>query len=109
LDQAVASGDQLRGGGREAPTGRGVHSCISAVRRRSLPGQDVHVVGVRRWGNLGWLALAAVATLLAVGAVVNALWRVVHGDLVGLVTLPFGLLFWYWIGVGAWRRAIQHA
>jgi hypothetical protein len=55
------------------------------------------------------LALAAVATLMAVGGVTDALWRVVHGDFVGLVTLPLGLLFWYWIGVGAWRRAIHHA
>jgi hypothetical protein len=53
--------------------------------------------------------LAAIATLMAVGGVLDALWRVVHGDLVGLVTLPLGLLFWYWIGVGAWRRAVQHA
>ncbi|HET6920600.1 MAG TPA: hypothetical protein VFI46_14210 [Jiangellaceae bacterium] len=67
------------------------------------------MAGVRRWGHLGWLALAAVATLLAVGGVMDALWRVVHGDFVGIVTLAFGLLFWYWIGVGAWRRAVHHA
>jgi ABC-type transport system involved in Fe-S cluster assembly fused permease/ATPase subunit len=55
------------------------------------------------------LALATVATLLAVGGVMAGLWRVVHGDFVGIVALPLGLLFWYWIGVGAWRRAVHHA
>jgi hypothetical protein len=55
------------------------------------------------------LALAAVATLIAVGGVTDALRRVVHGDFVGIVTLPLGLVFWYWIGVGEWRRAVHHA
>jgi hypothetical protein len=60
-------------------------------------------------GAPGWLALAAVATLMAVGGVTDALRRVVHGDFVGIVTLPLGLVFWYWIGVGEWRRAVHHA
>ena len=42
---------------------------------------------------------------MAAGAIFDALWRLAHSDLVGFVTLPVALLFWYWIGVGAWRRA----
>jgi hypothetical protein len=79
-----------------------------SVRRRQAR-HDVDVTGQRRWRQPGWLVLATVATLMAVAGVLDALWRVVHGDFVGLVSLPLGLLFWYWVGVGAWRRAVQHA
>ena len=54
---------------------------------------------------MGWLWVAAIASLMAAGGVSEALWRLAHSDPVGLVNLPIALVFWYWIGVGAWRRA----
>jgi hypothetical protein len=50
--------------------------------------------------------LVGVVSLIAAATVFDAVWRLLHGDLLGLITLPLALLFWYWIGVGAWRRAV---
>ncbi len=49
--------------------------------------------------------LAMVSALMSGVAVLNGAWRLFHGDLVGLVGVPIALVFWYWIGMGAWRRA----
>jgi hypothetical protein len=50
------------------------------------------------------MLLVSVVSLIAAATVFDAVWRLFHGDLLCLITLP--LLFWYWIGVGAWRRAV---
>jgi hypothetical protein len=52
------------------------------------------------------MLLVGVVSLIAAATVFDAVWRLFHGDLLGLITLPLALLFWYWIGVGAWRRAV---
>ena len=75
------------------------------VATRAPTGQYAPVAEVRRRKRAGWLLVTAVASLMAAGAIFDALWRLAHSDLVGFVTLPVALLFWYWIGVGAWRRA----
>ena len=54
---------------------------------------------------MGWLILGALASVLALLSVIDAVWRLAHADWVGLLTLPVSLLFWYWIGAGAFRRA----
>jgi hypothetical protein len=71
-------------------TGSGHYAPVSEVGRRK---------------RAGWLLLAAIASFMAVGAVLDAMRRLAHSDLVGLVTLSVALTYWYWIGVGAWRRA----
>ncbi|HEV2071194.1 MAG TPA: hypothetical protein VGR26_15500 [Acidimicrobiales bacterium] len=52
-----------------------------------------------------WYALVVVASVLAAGGVFDAVWRFRQGDPWGLLSMLLGLLFWYWIGMGAWRRA----
>ncbi|HEV2068177.1 MAG TPA: hypothetical protein VGR26_00115, partial [Acidimicrobiales bacterium] len=52
-----------------------------------------------------WYALAVVASVLAAGGVLDAVWRFRQADPWVLLSMPLGLLFWYWIGIGAWRRA----
>ena len=55
----------------------------------------------------GWMTLCVVAGVLAAGVVVNAVRAVFHGDLMLLLPISFVFLFWYWISVGAYRRAID--
>ena len=54
----------------------------------------------------GWMTLCIVAGLLAAGVVANGVRAVFHGDLLLLVPIALAFLFWYWISVGAYRRAV---
>ena len=54
----------------------------------------------------GWMALCVIAGVLAAGVVVNAVLAIFHGDLVLLVPISLAFVFWYWISVGAYRRAV---
>lgn len=64
----------------------------------------------RRWG---WLALAAIGSLLFVTTALGGAWVAgltltdgpVLDALGGLVSVGVGLLFWKWITLGAWYRA----
>lgn len=55
----------------------------------------------------GWMTLCVVAGVLAAGVVVNAVLAVFHGDLLLLVPISLAFVFWYWISVGAYRRAVR--
>jgi hypothetical protein len=50
--------------------------------------------------------LSVVAGLLAVGVVLNMVRAVFAGQLLFLVPASLSLLFWYWIAMGAHRRAV---
>ena len=52
-----------------------------------------------------WYALAVVASVLVAAGVLDAVWRFRQAGPWGLLSMLLGLLFWYWIGMGAWRRA----
>ena len=59
-----------------------------------------------RTADYGWAALAAFAALLLILNVLAAAWiALVDGLLKAAVGLP-GILFLYWIAVGAWRRTM---
>jgi hypothetical protein len=53
------------------------------------------------------MALCIVTGLLAAGVVANAVRTVFVGELILLLPLGVSFLFWYWISVGAYRRAID--
>jgi hypothetical protein len=53
------------------------------------------------------MALCIATGLLAAGVVVNAVRTVFIGELTLLLPLGVSFLFWYWISVGAYRRAID--
>ncbi len=55
--------------------------------------------------RVGWLILAAVSSLMAALALLDAVYRLFVGEPLRLLWLVVGIPFWYWIGVGAWRRA----
>ena len=59
--------------------------------------------------HLGWRVLSIVAGLLAAGVVVNMVRAVFAGQLLFLVPASLSLLFWYWIAMGAHRRAVRPA
>jgi hypothetical protein len=58
------------------------------------------------WRDYAWAAFSIGVLLLLVGSVLDALWGVVDGDWWRLVLLPIAILFYWWWGVGAWRRTI---
>lgn len=63
--------------------------------------------GGGRGRDHAWAAFAVVMLVLLVGAVFDALWRVVFdGDWLRLLVLPVAVLFYWWWGMGAWRRTI---
>jgi hypothetical protein len=57
-------------------------------------------------GDYAWAALAAVMAGCFALNIVGALILLVRGELGVLIGAPVGLLFAYWIGVGAWRRTV---
>lgn len=50
-----------------------------------------------------WVVLAVVSAVLAASQVAAAVVGLVTRNWAGVAALP-GTVFWYWIGVGAWRR-----
>lgn len=55
--------------------------------------------------DYAWGAFSIGMLVLMIGSVVDALWRiVVDGDWWGVVLLPIAGIFYWWWGVGAWRR-----
>jgi hypothetical protein len=56
--------------------------------------------------HLGWRVRSIVAGLLAAGVVVNMVRAVFAGQLALLIPATLWLLFWYWIAMGAHRRAV---
>ena len=52
-----------------------------------------------------WRGVAVIAGLMAGLELFGALWNVFYGDAWRAAYLPLSLIFWYWIGAGAWRRA----
>lgn len=67
-----------------------------------------HTVGMSRSPrprDYAWAAFAAVMLLLFVGAVVNAVWGLAtRGAWIGLLGIPLAGIFYWWLGMGAWRR-----
>jgi hypothetical protein len=58
-----------------------------------------------RGPDYAWGLLMVAAAVLLVLSVTDALWRgILRGDWSHVLSVPFGLLFWYWIGMGSWRR-----
>ena len=61
----------------------------------------------------GWLLLAVVSAALALLTLVGGLWSagaaIAYGSVIGaigpLAGTAFSVLFWRWIGLGAWERA----
>jgi hypothetical protein len=60
---------------------------------------------VSRRPNRGWQVLAIVSLVLGALGVIGGVVRLLDGDLTGLLGVAWAALFWYWIGMGAWRRA----
>lgn len=63
------------------------------------------MVRLHRRKQAGWYAVVVLASLFGPAGVFNALWRVRRGDPWRLVSAATSVLFWYPIGVRAWRRA----
>jgi hypothetical protein len=57
---------------------------------------------------VGWLLLAAFSAVAGVFQLVLGISMLAAGQFAGLFMLPW-VAFWYWIGVGAWRRAHEDA
>jgi hypothetical protein len=55
--------------------------------------------------DYAWAALAVVMAALAALNLSACMFFLLRGDLAALIGAPIGLLFAYWIGMGAWRRA----
>jgi hypothetical protein len=59
------------------------------------------------WRDYAWAAFSIGMLFLLVGSVLDAFWGMVFdGDWWRLVLLPIAILFYWWWGVGAWRRTI---
>lgn len=54
--------------------------------------------------NLGWCLLAGLMSLNAGLSVVGGILALAAGDWLGVVYGPAGVIFGYWMAVGAWRR-----
>lgn len=54
--------------------------------------------------NLGWCVLAGLMGLNAVLSLVGGILALAAGHWLALVYGPGGVLFGYWMAVGAWRR-----
>lgn len=54
--------------------------------------------------DYAWAAVAVVAGVLTALNTAACLFFLVRGEWVVLLRAPFGVLFGYWIAVGAWRR-----
>jgi len=52
-----------------------------------------------------WLGLAAMATVLALGCVIDGVRHLLQGDLASAALVPVSLVVWSWIARGALRRA----
>ncbi len=62
--------------------------------------------GTARARDYAWAALAVVVAALAVLNLAACLFFLLRGNIGVLLTAPVGLLFSYWIGMGAWRRTL---
>jgi hypothetical protein len=60
-----------------------------------------------RWRRGGWWALATCALVFGVGALISGVAALSFHHYYLAAHLPVALLFWYWIGVGAVRRATR--
>jgi hypothetical protein len=57
--------------------------------------------------DYAWAAFSIGMLALLVASVLDVLWGVlVDGNWWGLVLLPIAILFYWWWGVGAWRRTV---
>jgi hypothetical protein len=52
------------------------------------------------------MVMCVVTGVLAAGVVVNAVRAVFAGELTLLLPMSLAFLFWYWLSVGAYRRAV---
>lgn len=67
---------------------------------------DQTTAGAPRARDYLWSGLAAVFALLCAGSVFDAGWNLlVEGNPWRLAGLPVAVLFWFWLGMGAWRRS----
>jgi hypothetical protein len=55
-------------------------------------------------GDYAWALLAGLMAVLTVLNMAACVYVLVHGHPLALLRMPVGLLFGYWVGMGAWRR-----
>jgi hypothetical protein len=55
------------------------------------------------WQSWCWFLLAIVSAFFGVGLLVLGIAVLLSGEYTAIFALPW-VIFWYWIGVGAWRR-----
>jgi hypothetical protein len=56
-----------------------------------------------------WLGVCVIATIALVAFLFNTVWAVAASpdlEWLGLAELPLGILFWYCIIAGCWRRTV---
>jgi hypothetical protein len=57
--------------------------------------------------DYAWVSVAAIASLVLLTGLLNVGWAtIVEGRWIVLVTAPVGVVFWYWIIAGCWRRTV---
>ena len=55
--------------------------------------------------DYAWAAMTFVMLLLFLGALINAVWALATGgSWVAVVGVPVAAIFYWWLGMGAWRR-----
>lgn len=58
-----------------------------------------------RLADVAWASTAVLVALFAIAHLVNVAWLVAtDGTWLGVVSVPLGLVFWWWLAMGAWRR-----
>lgn len=76
------------------------------AREEAIPRDDRTTPGRPRARDDAWAGLAAVVALLCAGSAFDAGWNLLaEGSPRRPAGLPVSVLFWFWLGTGAWRRS----
>jgi hypothetical protein len=64
----------------------------------------------KRPRDYAWAVFAVVMLLMLIAAIFNALWGLAtRGTWFGALGVPLAGIFYWWLGMGAWRRTIWGA